>query len=66
MARQINLYRVNRDANRSDMVGDLMGDVRAADSDTSLTDAIRRSIVVAIDLKPGQGFLFWVSEEEED
>lgn len=63
---QINLYRVDAEANRNDSINDLMVDVRAADSYRDTPSALLDAEVSIKELRPGQGILVWVSEEEED
>jgi hypothetical protein len=63
---QINLYRVRGDSNRHDTISDLMTDVRAADSYRDTESALLDIRITAKELRPGQGILVWVSEEEED
>lgn len=63
---QINLYRVDAEGHRYDTVSDLMLDVRAADSYRDTPSALLDAQISIKELRPGQGILVWVSEEEED
>lgn len=63
--RQLNLYRVSRDANRDDTIEALMSDVRAADSYRDTPSGLLDARIVIEALKPGEGVLIWLSEEDE-
>ena len=63
---QINIYRVSFEANHSDMIGELMQDVRAADSYQQLWSAMLDVEQHLDGLAPGKGILVWMSEEESD
>lgn len=61
--RQLNLYRVSRDANRDDTIEALMSDVRAADSYRDTPSGLLDARIVIEALEPGEGVLIWLSEE---
>ncbi len=63
---QINLYRVIERVNGTETVGELMADVRAADSYRDTESALLDIRITTKELRPGQGLLIWVSEEEAD